>query len=124
MKSLFLNDAVGNTHDIVFEDGVLQTVSDEDYIKQKVKTLLLSIEGDFFLNTNIGLPYFDVFFVKNPDLDVIKQAVSDEVLNNDVLIKLGVTNLQFRRVNIDERKRKLSVDILIYTENSSYGVNI
>jgi len=124
MKSLFLNDAVGNTHDIVFEDGILKTVSDEDYIKQKVKTLLLSIEGDFFLNTNIGLPYFDVFFVKNPDLDVIKQAVSDEVLNNDVLIKLGVTNLQFRRVNIDERKRKLSVDILIYTENSSYGVNI
>lgn len=124
MKNLLLNDAVGSTHDIVFEDGILKTVSDEDYIKQKVKTLLLSIEGDFFLNTNIGLPYFDVFFVKNPDLDVIKQAVSDEVLNNDVLIKLGVTNLQFRRVNIDERKRKLSVDILIYTENSSYGVNI
>ena len=56
-----------STGDLVFENFDLALVSDVDQVAQNLAIRLRFIEGEWFLNIFAGIPYYQYFFIKNPN---------------------------------------------------------
>lgn len=56
--------------------------------------------GEWFLNPAIGLPFFTLIAVKNPDLGVLKQLFSRIVLDIP-----GITKLDFLNLNLTNTRQ-------------------
>lgn len=110
---LRLSSASGTEHDVVFENGQLLTVSGTERRLQKIKTVLLLVRGEWFRDTTIGVPYFEKVFVKSPDIANVKALYRDTILRDEVLKGDGVSSVEFRSVNLDKQKRKLTMSIRV-----------
>ena len=94
------------THDISTQDGRIARAYDSDSILQTVKTRLLTIRQEFFLDLDAGLPWFveGEMTGKNVDLYRVKSYVSNEIVGTD-----GVSELLSIELIIDKPARKLDI---------------
>ncbi|GJD30022.1 hypothetical protein PMNALOAF_1265 [Methylobacterium adhaesivum] len=93
------------THDLFLApDGNLATVTDNEAIAQHAKQRLLSYRGEWFLDTEAGVPWFQEIFVRphNP-------AIIDALIKREILDTPGVASLDSFDLEIDERRRSISV---------------
>lgn len=58
---------------------VLFTEATVDTIEQRIRTRLQTFRGEWYLNEDIGVPYFDEVFVKNPDTSRIRALLMAEL---------------------------------------------
>ncbi len=72
--------------DLVISDHTLGFVSGVDRVKQSMLIRLQIFLGEWFLDVNWGVPYFQNIFVKNPDLDSI-DAVLKSIILEDVEVQ-------------------------------------
>ena len=89
------------THDLDFEGGDLKLAVD---VGQAVKIRLLFFVGDWFLNTAIGIPYFEQIFKKNPRLDQISALYREEIAGTP-----GVASVLSVLVGLNTQTRELDV---------------
>ena len=69
-------------------------------------------KGEWFLNLNEGLPYFESIFVKGVPVTSILSILRQAVLNVP-----GAVRVNFQNVNFDVKTRELKIsNILIFTE--------
>ncbi|MEX4399579.1 hypothetical protein MZA86_01045 [Haemophilus influenzae] len=54
-------------HDLMIKDRKLVLVDGVNQKAQQIKVVLLTFLGEWFLDTTIGLPYFDEILTRNPD---------------------------------------------------------
>lgn len=98
------------THDLVFVDGALQLVADP---VQKVKIRLLFIRGEWFLDIEEGVPYFEEIFVKAPNLDRLR-ALYRTVIGDT----LGIEDVREIDLAFDAGSRRLT---LTWTAGTAAG---
>lgn len=110
MKDVMLDDV---THDFVVVNYDLALVSEIDQIKQSIKMRLLALFSEWFLDTRVGVRYFDVICTKNPDLSLV-----DSLLKTAILETVGVTELVSYISELDKSNRSLSVSFKV---NTVYG---
>lgn len=79
---------------------------------QAVKTSLLLFQGEWFLDSSVGTPYFVGILGKH------SQALADATVQNQILNTEGVTNITQYTSNIDPATRAYSVEAAI---NTVYG---
>lgn len=70
-----------DTGDLVIENGDLVQVSGIDAIAQAVRQHLSFFKGEWFLDEEEGLPYFEEVLVKNPNLAAIQDVFRKEILS-------------------------------------------
>lgn len=92
------------THDLDFSDTDLQLVSNGDYVIQKIKIVLLFFFGEWFLDTSIGIKYWDSVFIKNPNPTLI-----------DNLFKVAI-------VEVEEVNEILTFDSTYDSANRKYSL--
>ena len=119
---LALDKTAGSTWDLITVEGQLVTVSGSDYIAQKTKQILLLVKGEWFLDTTIGIPYFQSILIKNPDIPLIESILVNAIRNDAVLISLGVTNAEIVSTTFDKLNRQISFDIDIITETETISL--
>ena len=101
------------THDMAF-DGINQSiVSGKAQVIQNLKIRLLLIQGEWFLNSQAGMPYFEKILVKNPDLSAI-----DLILKATIMETPEITGIVAYQSTINKAARKLTVS---FTATSQYG---
>ncbi len=61
------------------------------------------VKGEYFLDIRQGVPYFDVVFVKNPDILIIR-----ELFRKIILSARGITSVIDIQTSLDRQTRKLS----------------
>ena len=83
--------------------GRLSLITDAAECAQKVKARLSFHRGEWFLDLRQGVPYFEAFLVKNPDIDSIRQIVQRIILDTP-----GVKTLDSLVLDWDRRRRKLN----------------
>lgn len=103
-------------HDLDIEGGDLKLAVD---VGQLIDIRLRFFRGDWFLNTAIGLPYFEQIFVKNPKLDQLAALYRDEIAQTPGVVRvLGVS------VALDRTTRRLLVTWSAETTEGDIGPRI
>lgn len=93
--------------DFELENGDLALVSDVAAIGQAVRIRLQFFKGEWFLDEDAGVPYYqDVLGKKNPSPNVLAAIFQDAVLETP-----GVASISDLRVTIDAQTRRLSVTV-------------
>ena len=111
MKDLLLN--VTN-HDVEVDAYDLSLVEDQGHIAQSLRIRLLLFLGEWFLDTDEGVPFFQDVFKKNPNLGAIEAALKQRILGTP-----GVTELISFSLEFNESGRQLTVD---FEANTTFGV--
>ncbi len=70
------------TNDIVMTQGVPETVSDSEAKAQRIRTRLLTVRGEWFLDTTFGLDYYGVVWVKSTPRAVLSAHIKREILKS------------------------------------------
>ena len=95
--------AQGTDGDIALTNGRLTLLSGPFEKAQKILNRLRLFKGEWFLDTRIGVPYFTVVLIKNPDLDIVKRLFRRVVLSVP-----GVVDLPEIQVTWDTKARTLA----------------
>lgn len=81
-----------------FGRGRSDYVNRSRWVRQKVVTRLRSHEQDWFLDTEHGLPWFELLGQRGTE-EQLRSEIEEIVLNTD-----GVLNIQKLDVSVDERE--------------------
>jgi len=101
------------THDLKIENFDLSIVSGTDVISQRLKIRLEFFRGEWFLDTTVGVPFYEDILVKNPDIPNIETILKAEILDTP-----GVVELLAFESSFDAQARKLTVT---FTVSTDYG---
>lgn len=65
-----------NTHDLDISEGTVRFITNNpEVVGQRLKIALLTKQGEWFLDTNAGLPYYQEFFTKKNNKPLIDQTI-------------------------------------------------
>jgi len=90
----------------------LSIVDGDDAIVQHLLIRLRMFKGEWFLDTRVGVPYYDSILIKNPDLVVIRS-----IFRNAILSTPGIANLDALTTAFDAASRKLTVEFTAIKED-------
>jgi hypothetical protein len=96
--------ALNNDGDIDVTNSDLSIVEGTDAIAQHISIRLQFFRGEWFLDTRLGIPYYQDVLVKNPDLVVIRGIFREVILETP-----GVQELVTFDTTFDAATRKLTV---------------
>lgn len=68
------------TDDFVITQGRPEMVADVDAKAQRIRSRLLTVRGEWFLDTTFGLDYYGVIWVKSTPRSVLAAHVKREIL--------------------------------------------
>lgn len=99
-------------------DWLLGHKADSAAISQNVKTQILSLYNDWFLDFENGVRWFN-YLSKNPNTDKMRDEVKRQILS----VK-GVSSLEILNINTNERKATIEVQYRdIYDESQRLYIN-
>lgn len=93
------------TGDLVFEDFDFAYVGGVNQIAQNLAIRLRFIQGEWFLNILAGVPYYQYFFIKNPNQIQIETFLKDEIANTP-----GILDITSFSSDFDGKNRKFTVN--------------
>lgn len=101
------------SHDLhLDDDGNLAVVTDAAAVAQRVTQHLKFWEGEWFLDTTVGVPWMEFVFVRPFD-----QAVSETVLKDALLGVPGVTGIVAFGIDFQPSRREFQAyDVQLQTE--------
>ncbi len=96
--------------------GNLTFVSSTAAIAQAIGTALQMFQGEWFLDLDAGVPYFQNVLIKNPNAGVLAL-----VFQNALLGVLGVTAVTSLTLDYDPAARTLAVTWAVMTDDGLLG---
>lgn len=85
------------THDLDLSTNDLQIVGGDDAIVQQLAIRLQFFLGEWFLDQNVGIPYWTEVFVKDPRLTAIRSFYREAILTTPGIAALTELALEFDR---------------------------
>ena len=110
MTDLYLDR---DTHDLVIVNGDLMLVDGIDLIRQRIKQRLLTVKGEWFLDTTIGLPYFAELSQKGITESRTRSLFTAQIEGTEGVNKVTALDIQF-----DSRTREA---VLYFTVDTTFG---
>lgn len=103
-----------NDHDILIKDGDFLLIDNAERVAQQIKVKLLTFLGEWFLDTTWGVPYLEYILVKQPNQELIKQILSEQILSIDDVKSLNALELDYQV--------KVRTLIINYEVSTEYGL--
>lgn len=89
---------LNNDHDLEFTDNDLRlTETESESLAQRLKIKLLTFRGEWFLNTQEGIPYYQRIFRKNTPKETIDAVFKQAILSEPEVIQLNEFNSSINR---------------------------
>lgn len=111
MIDLALDPSTGDLQLFDFDLGLVEAV---DQIAQNLAIRLRFIRGEWYLNILAGLPYYQYFFIKEPNQIQVETFLTDEIASTN-----GVNEITSFSSNFDGISRTFSVD---FACNTVFGI--
>ena len=92
------------TGDLDITNGDVTLLSGEDATAQYLVTRLRTFLGEWFLDSRIGIPYFESILIKNADIRVIQSIIRRAIETTDGID--SVVNMDF---DFDGATRQLDI---------------
>jgi hypothetical protein len=102
-----------DNHDLQPVNGDLPLAIEVNAIKQHLGQRLALFLGEWFLDTTVGLPYYQNILVKNPNLDVVQGLIQNQILGTPGMLELSTFQFSY-----DNLFRQLSV---VFNAKSTNG---
>lgn len=102
---------------LLFESGA-QLIRDVDQIAQNLAIRLRFMQGEWYLNILAGVPYYQYFFVKEPNQIQVESFLKDEIVNTR-----GVEQITAFSSDYDPRNRQFSVQFSCMTVSGEIEIN-
>lgn len=96
------------TKDIILDNFDLQLTTDEENIAQGIECRLKFFSGEWFLNRNLGIPYFQSVLKKNPNLNAV-----NAIFRNAILSAPGVEEITTYTAEYDNNTRTYSISVTV-----------
>lgn len=98
-------------HDVVFVNGACPTTTTiQTGVAQRLKLLLQTFLGEWFLNTEVGVPYFEGVFGK-----VKSKSSVDLIFQEKILSDPGVIEIVEFNSDLDNARRTYSMTFRVRT---------
>ncbi len=105
VSDLALSDIALDTEgDILITGSDLTLTTGVDAIRQHLSQRLKTFYGEWFLNMEIGVPYFQQVLRKNPDPVIIDSIFKREIINTP-----GILQLEEFSLDLDSATRTLTL---------------
>ena len=88
--SVFSLKKVNDVYDIYIDKGSIAIKTDNDKIAQAIQTRLRTFMGEYFLNKDYGIPYFQTIMKKSSS-----RAYFDAVLKSNISAVDGVKKISY-----------------------------
>lgn len=107
-----------DNHDMTFGRGMADMARDEEATAQAVKTRLYLLLGEWFLDTDAGVPYLQQIMTKPANLPLAEAIIKRTILETE-----GVQSMRLFNMAYDRDTRRLTIQA---TVTNIYGsvVNI
>lgn len=109
-----------NTHDLVFVNGAISvTKSQSEIVAQRLKITLYTFLGEWFLDSEVGVPYFQQIFGK------IRSKSSIDVIFQNIISKDdGVIEIREFSSELDNTGRGYSMTFKVRVSDGTITDNI
>ena len=107
-RDLAIGDEDG---DLVVQSGDLVLTYGLESIRQDVRARLRFFAGEWFLNTDEGVPYYEHVLVKNPDQSLLRSVFRDVILG-----ARGIIDVPEIKLDYDRSRRRLAVTFSATTD--------
>lgn len=94
------------------QEVVLAELLDE--ARQRLQVSLNFFKGEWGLNLDAGMPWFQSILVKSPSLTIIRAILTAAIVKVD-----GVASVESMSLDFDKRARRLSVEFTARTEDGA-----
>jgi hypothetical protein len=112
----YLDIKLDTDGDLAIEDGDVAWLDGADAVAQHIRCRLRMFKGEWFLNEDEGVPWFDEIFEKG-----VEDGRVVAILRKVILGTPGVTSLTSLSLTHDRAERELSV---VFEAVTDLGVNI
>lgn len=106
------------TWDIFFEGGDLATLDGADAVTQHVQQRLWTFRGEWFLDTGVGIPYYQDVLTKSPNPRVIEGLFQAEIIQTPGIVELTAFTMDFVRAS-----RKLTASFKAISTDGAVVIN-
>jgi hypothetical protein len=104
--------------DIDVSTGDFQLIDGTEAIAQHISIRLQLFKGEWFLDTRLGIPYFQSILVKNPGSNVIRAIYTEALLETP-----GVLAVNDLEVTYDGELRKVAITFSALVTESEEPLN-
>lgn len=101
MSDLQLNDS---TWDLETSNADLVIITQREALRQFLKQRLQMFYGEWFLDSSLGVPYFQEIMTKQPSFEAV-----DAIFKRQILETPGITQLEEFNLEYDNATRSLSL---------------
>ena len=96
---------------VVLRGGDWAFAVDREGIQQRISQVLKTIAGEWFLDLDYGLPYFEQILIKNPNLPSVQ-----DLFRRALLSVKGVSSVERLTLSLDTTSRTLTVSWVVLTD--------
>ncbi len=102
-------------HDILLGDDLdfQLTETEDESLAQRLKVKLLTFQGEWFLDSEEGMPWISDVFGKNRSLQAINSLLQDQILEEPEVIQI----VSFSST-LDNSNRVLSISFTVQSDTS------
>lgn len=105
--------------DVALADGRMFLTSRSELVRQNLLKRLRTFSGEWFLNINLGVPYFQAIFVKGIDEETITGFFVQEILSTPGVLELIDFSLDIatnRELTVEFKVKTTDDDIITVEE--------
>lgn len=99
--------------DFVVENGDLVIIEDQDVVAQSLRILFQTVQGEWYLDTTVGIDYLGVIFKKGVPRSAIEAHLRSKILEIE-----HVKNIERLTAEVDVTTRALTVTFSVTTDIS------
>lgn len=114
MKDMSLDPKTG---DLLLVERSALLVDDVDQIAQNLAIRLRFIQGEWYLNVFAGIPYYEYFFIKDPNQIQVESFLKEAIANT-----LGVQEITDFSSAYDGQTRTFTVNFTCKTINGDITI--
>jgi len=97
MKNLYIDP---DTKDITVQNNQIRlTATNTEWLSSKIEHNLATYYKEFFANRNLGLPYLEQIFIKQPSMATVQSIFSNKILEVEGVEELLSFNAEFDSIN-------------------------
>jgi hypothetical protein len=87
---------LGRDHDLALgKDQDLTLIDGAESVRQQIEIMLLTFLGEWFLDTDVGIPYFERILIKSPDRAQIEAILRAKVIAIDGVDQVTELDIQY-----------------------------